>query len=343
MEEQSQVHCLIVISGFYIEDLCFIVVVVVKAVHCHVLEHEDQGAMGTVWINGGCDGDYNSIEEDGSCEYVDECHQFGTLSPTLSPIPTPEPTSSPTTEPSTDSPTAQPTYQPTLNPAETSTFTEYELVLRGVFANFENDAESLTNGNVSELALLAIEEALDYASNPQLQEEVEVTVIAVERPKVTVTYMMEGMNVNYLVEAIALIDGMVTDGIKFEPATNKYLYYSNTEVVGFTAMNEMFAHLDDEWTISEILTIIMVVLATCCLVVFFILSGYCLQKTFFKRHEVEQQMSQAQVVSSSKFTVQLSPLESDGVSPDIGPMHSQKVPSCSMMTETELQEELDKL
>merc|ERR1719403_58660 len=62
------------------------------ALHCHILIHEDQGAMGTILIEDGCDGDYNDVkvlwddntaavevtQGDGACDYVDTCGQFDT-------------------------------------------------------------------------------------------------------------------------------------------------------------------------------------------------------------------------------------------------------------------------
>lgn len=120
--------------------------------HCHILTHEDQGAMGTVLITSGCDGDYNDVGPEGSCHYVDTCNQFGTLDPTPAPILSPEPTPRPTTEEPTDSPTKTPTKQPTPSPITQETTMVLELTLRGRFGHFEEDAALYTDGNVIDLA-----------------------------------------------------------------------------------------------------------------------------------------------------------------------------------------------
>merc|ERR1719242_1352843 len=36
-------------------------------IHCHRLEHEDEGLMGVFYINGGCDADYSALGS-GTCE-----------------------------------------------------------------------------------------------------------------------------------------------------------------------------------------------------------------------------------------------------------------------------------
>ena len=71
--------------------------------HCHILQHEDEGAMGTVQIINGCDNDYNDFAGDNKCNYTDTCGQF-----------TPGPTVQPTA-PTTASPTG-PSNQPTAIP-----------------------------------------------------------------------------------------------------------------------------------------------------------------------------------------------------------------------------------
>merc|ERR1712217_602149 len=65
-------------------------------IHCHILIHEDQGAMGTANIVNGCDGDYNNVGDDGSCDYIDTCGQFGTTKPTAE---TNAPTNAPLDQP----------------------------------------------------------------------------------------------------------------------------------------------------------------------------------------------------------------------------------------------------
>ena len=47
-------------------------------IHCHILIHEDQGAMATALIRTGCSGDYHDVGESGSCQYHDTCNQFET-------------------------------------------------------------------------------------------------------------------------------------------------------------------------------------------------------------------------------------------------------------------------
>ena len=302
-------------------------------------------------IINGCDGDYNDEGEVGSCDYVDTCQQFGSVEPTLSPVPTPEITVHPTTEPTvlpTNAPTVGPTQEPTSNPVEEATYTQYELVLRGVYGNFQSDADDLAEGDMSALALMAIAEALDYAANPELESEVTVTVESVDRPKVTVVYTMEGMNVDHLITAIALLDGKVSAGDKFIPQTKKYKYYTNTEVVGFTSFdefNQLFEDVDESWTISQVLVLIVVVLAGVTLAVFFIVSGYSLWRMYSKR---QQQMMEAEVqmsVAAPDLETPLTPIDSEKItlSPKLRGKHIQMVPSGSILMESELQDELDQL
>ena len=112
-------------------------------VHCHILTHEDQGAMGTVLITSGCDGDYNDVGEPGSCHYVDTCQQFGTLEPTPSPVST---TADPTKEPS-----MMPTLDPTQDPISVATTMVMELTMRGRFSYFTADADTYANGDSTDL------------------------------------------------------------------------------------------------------------------------------------------------------------------------------------------------
>lgn len=87
-------------------------------VHCHILIHEDQGAMGTVQITNGCDNDYQPFADDGVCDYVDTCGQF--VNTTATTVPSASPSNEPTTEPSYE-PTTEPTNHPSSDPSSAPT------------------------------------------------------------------------------------------------------------------------------------------------------------------------------------------------------------------------------
>ena len=89
--------------------------------HCHIAIHEDQGAMGTIKINNGCDSEYNDYSGDNLCDYsADKCDSSVTSSPTS--VQTPAPTETP----STSSPTADvQTNSPTTNSPTTNSLTKH--------------------------------------------------------------------------------------------------------------------------------------------------------------------------------------------------------------------------
>jgi len=86
-------------------------------IHCHILDHEDRGAMATIHIVNGCDNDYGDYAQDNACDYVDTCGQFDviTTSPIRSVVVTNEPTEQPTMDP-TDFPTMVPSPLPSDSP-----------------------------------------------------------------------------------------------------------------------------------------------------------------------------------------------------------------------------------
>ena len=86
--------------------------------HCHILEHEDEGAMGTLLITSGCDNDLvTDFGTPGSCVY--NTTQCGIPIPTSSPTTAP-PSQTPTTSTPT-SITSFPTKAPSAAPTNSST------------------------------------------------------------------------------------------------------------------------------------------------------------------------------------------------------------------------------
>eukprot|EP01083_Nonionella_stella_P192181 710663_1 len=82
-------------------------------VHCHRLEHEVGGAMGSFIIEDGCDAMYNDFSATNTCTFDSNC------APTLEPT-TGYPSMTPTSNPSigTLNPSFQPTIEPTIKPTD---------------------------------------------------------------------------------------------------------------------------------------------------------------------------------------------------------------------------------
>ena len=153
----------------------------VVPLHCHILIHEDQGAMGTVYINNGCDGDYGDIGDVGSCEYVDSCEQFGPYVPSLPPTVGPEVVPSPT----------MPTPDPTAAVMEadtTASITVLQLTIKGSLNNFKKDAEEYTNGVVEDYGVEIVRFAMeDLDTDTMNGADIDIEVTLVERGSVKVS------------------------------------------------------------------------------------------------------------------------------------------------------------
>ena len=220
-------------------------------IHCHVLEHEDQGAMATALIRNGCDNDYGDVGDIGSCHYVNECDRSVPVQ-TAKPIDMTLPTT-----PNVPSPVI---LQPII--------TRYQLHLRGSYGNFRNDANVVTGGDMSGLGLMAIEQALDYGTNPELKTDVIVNVESVGNPKVIVTYTLLSTNQQLLSLCVAQIDGAVQRGDVFTPHSRSYRYWFNTQMMAFSEVSgaaaNIFTQSDDEWKFTQIATVVIVMVAFLC-------------------------------------------------------------------------------
>jgi len=190
-------------------------------IHCHVLIHEDQGAMGTALIRSGCDGHYGDVGGVGQCRYEDSCGQFGTASPTED---TAAPSSWPTASPSAPTPTAAPsaaTKGPTQSPEDRpdhETQVDLLLVLRGTLSSFLSAAESFgAGGSYSDLAEQCIAFAIDTASFPEL-EDVAIAVTEVNRGSVFIRYSLTSRDPDLLTLAEGNAAQKVAEGARWSPA-----------------------------------------------------------------------------------------------------------------------------
>ena len=144
-------------------------------IHCHILIHEDQGAMGTILIENGCDGDYNDVLGDGACDYEDTCKQFATPNPTAPTVPLPS--MHPTLSPSSN-PTASPSADPTRSPQEQESATTLKLVLKGSLNNWKSYAMTLDTTDVEGYALAA--RCVEFAMKKGNYSELVVVTVDVQ-------------------------------------------------------------------------------------------------------------------------------------------------------------------
>ena len=232
----------------------------ISSTDCHVLIHEDQGAMGTAYIRNGCDGDYQDVAGDGACDYVDTCGQFGN---TLAPSPSPtNPTKSPTTSPS-----SSPTSNPTKNPVNQRTSVDLQLELRGLLSKFVTEADSYSNGDTTVLAEMCIEDVIDVDTNPELSE-VTITVTSVERGSVNIYYTLTAYDRDLLTLAENNVFSKVEAGDEWvaDPGSDQSFKLMNHYVINAQYFL-LKSNDDDEWWISaEFWTfVILGMMVTCCI------------------------------------------------------------------------------
>jgi len=236
------------------------------AIHCHILIHEDQGAMATVWINGGCDGDYGDIGGIGpSCHYTDSCEQFGPL----------EPSSYPTAAtPSQFAPTASPSMEPTGN-ENTASITILMLTLKGSLSNFELDADQYCNGSVENYAAAVVRWAMGGDEN---STDIAIQITLVERGSVEITYSLTSTSLELLVVAVSNIALQVANEAKFQYTTDskKWKLIDHQVLVDYTLVTDYYFNPADGWNTKEIilLVVVVVMLFLCCAVLFYCFKSY---------------------------------------------------------------------
>jgi len=242
--------------------------------HCHVLIHEDQGAMGTAYIRNGCDGDYNDVGDAGSCHYEDTCGQFGTDPPTAeTKQPTKGPSASPTNPVPTTSPTQKPTFgdptrAPTKSPVSQQTKTDLQLVLRGTLATWYDEAQLYTeDASMSTLGEQCIRDAIDLATYPQL-DAVTITVTDVTRGSIYISYTLTAWDADLLTLATNNVIANVAAGTKWSAHTassNVFKFQQHIIITDQTFLTED----EGKWWQSSIVQAIVLasLVALCCLCV----------------------------------------------------------------------------
>jgi len=260
-------------------------------IHCHILIHEDQGAMGTVLITNGCDGDYQDTAGDGACDYVDTCGQFGTDAPTAdtqppSTIPTTSPTIPvPSTSPTKAPTTANPTKDPTKSPIDQPLSTDLELVLRGQLANFLAEATAYTDDTTMfVLGAQCVEYAMDLESNPEL-DAVTITVTSVDRGSVHIYYTLTAWDSDLLTTAENNVIASVDNGYSFVADADSSQSFKLMEHNVITAQHFIFddGSDDETWWKSifvESLAVMIGVIILCCVCVGCVV--FCRQRRRYK-------------------------------------------------------------
>ena len=93
-------------------------------------QYSDRGSLATLFVDGGCDYQFNDYNTESTCNYTETCNTNHTTAPTIIPsdqpsaIPSDEPSAVPSNEPSinpTDTPTISPSDQPTVAPSDKPT------------------------------------------------------------------------------------------------------------------------------------------------------------------------------------------------------------------------------
>ena len=237
----------------------------VVTLHCHILIHEDQGSMGTAFINDGCDGDYKDMGTPGSCHYVDTCEQFGPL------VPTPDPTER--TEvievtPAPISPTPQPTYAVSdEDETAAASIIVLQLWTTKSLSNFEEDADLYTNGDVNAFAKILIQWLLEDMVVDGNAAPVNISITLVEKGSVKISYSLTSTSVEQLVTAVTTIETRVTNKDKFQYTEDgtKYKLKEHKVVVSYTLVSEYF-DATDGWDTKEIvlLIVVVVIFGLCC-------------------------------------------------------------------------------
>jgi len=111
---------------------------------------------------------------------------------------------------------------------------------------FQQDADSLTGGDMKLLAQQAIEHAMGFSTG---MSAVAVTVESVESPRVSITYTLESQDRNALNASIGSINSLVVNDEWWTPLEQSYQYRDNEQLQAIMPSSD---YLEDTTSVPSV-------------------------------------------------------------------------------------------